>query len=34
MIVAVHTKHEAKLIQDHGVQVDGKTRKAAQYMAL
>ena len=28
MVIAVHTEHEAKLIQDHGVQVDGKICKA------
>src|SRR5580765_133221 len=30
MVIAVSTEHEAKLIQDHEVQVDGKTRKAEQ----
>jgi hypothetical protein len=33
MVIAVRTEHEAKLIQDHGVQVDGKTRKADRYVA-
>ena len=33
MLIAVHTEYEAILIQDHGVQVDGKTREADRYVA-
>jgi hypothetical protein len=33
MVIAVRTEHEAKFIQDHGVQVDSKTCKADRYVA-
>jgi hypothetical protein len=33
MVFAVYTEHEDKLIQDHGIQVDSKTRKADRYVA-
>ncbi|KAF8241193.1 hypothetical protein K440DRAFT_515865, partial [Wilcoxina mikolae CBS 423.85] len=33
MVIAVRTEYEAKLIQDQGVQVDGNTCKAEQYVA-
>jgi hypothetical protein len=32
MVIAVCTEHEAKLIQDHGVQVDGKIGNADRYV--
>jgi hypothetical protein len=32
IVITVRTEHEAKLIQDHGVQVDGRTCKADQYV--
>jgi hypothetical protein len=33
MVIAVRTENGAKLIQDHGVEVDGKTHNADQYVA-